>query len=607
MANKKGRSLSIPAQTQISKATGSLWVKNIFIQLGLVLLSALLFTGSFPNLLVENGIPLLAWFAYLPVLLLIPKYNLAQCAAWGAIYSLAAYSLFNYWLGAFHPLAGAIVYSIYIVYIAAVFVLLKLADIFFPRRAYIVQWLIWLAYEFLRTKGFLGYCYGITGYSQWRVIPLIQIASLTGVWGVSALVTFPSFWLAAVLKKRYTTELHGAQTSTPLRGVDEISLHGVAHKKIRQDEQRREGFSLSSAPGLKQIVSFFNSEKIPAVIWGIALAASLVFGFTKISDFSSFPSTNIALVQQNTDPWEAESAPTQYQINLAYRRDLQVLKQLSDEALASSPKPDLVVWAETAFIPRIYWHTTYRDDQDSWLMVKELLDYLSKQDTPFLIGNDDARQDMAKNPDPYERYRVDYNAAMYFKNGQLTETYRKTHLVPFTEHFPYEKQLPFMYNMLKAQDTHFWEKGDTYTVFQGNGFAFSTPICFEDTFGYLSRNFVRAGADVLVNITNDAWAKSLPSQNQHLSMAIFRAVENSRSLVRATSSGQTCAVNPNGRVIAIAPPFTEARLNVKVPIVKGTTFYTQHGDYLAYIFTGAAVILLLSGAVWCIIRKLRRG
>jgi len=605
MANKKGRNLNPPVQAPESQlVVGSLWIKNIFIQLGLVLLSALLFTGSFPNLLVENGLPFLAWFAYLPVLLLIPKYNLAQCAAWGAIYSLAAYSLFNYWLGAFHPLAGAIVYSIYIVYIAAVFVLLKLADIFFPRRAYIVQWLIWLAYEFLRTKGFLGYCYGITGYSQWRVIPLIQIASLGGVWAVSALVTFPSFWLASAFRSWRPDKHRVAVWMTKIFTAWRTENADKTSKSARSLDRaaRPEDTELHS----RDLVSFFSMEKIPIIVWTAALIAALVFGFTKNSDFSSFPSTNIALVQQNTDPWDAASAP-QYQITQAYRRDLQVLKRLSDEALASTPKPDLVVWAETAFIPRIYWHTTYRDDQDSWLMVKELLDYLSKQDTPFLIGNDDARQDMAKNPNPYERYRVDYNAAMYFKNGELMETYRKIHLVPFTEHFPYEKQLPFMYNMLKEQDTHFWEKGDTYTVFQGNGFAFSTPICFEDTFGYLSRNFVRAGADVLVNISNDAWAKSLPSQNQHLSMAVFRAVENGRSLVRATSSGQTCAVNPNGRVIAIAPPFTESRLNVKVPVVKGTTFYTQYGDYLAYIFVCAAVILLLSGAVWCIIRKLKRG
>jgi len=558
--------LAEPLRPQNAANSRGLLIKNLFIQLGLVLLSALLFSGSFPNLLFKNGLPFLAWFAYIPVLLVINKNSLLQCTAWGAIYGLAAYSLFNYWLGAFHPLAGTIVYSIYIVYLAAAFLFLKLSGIFFTRRAYLVQWLVWLAYEFLKTKGFLGYPYGITGYSQWRVIPLIQISGLTGVWGVSALVTFPSFALAQALRN--------------LPPFHEI---GTA------------------------LGDFFKAEKLPVICWTAALTAALIFGFTRNGDFSSYPSANIALVQQNTDPWEAAKAPGQYQVIQAYRRDLQTLKRLSDEALASAPKPDLVVWAETAFVPRIHWHTTYRDDQDSWLMVRELMDYLSKQDVPFLIGNDDARMDTAKNPEPMERYRVDYNAALFFENGELTETYRKIHLVPFTEHFPYRKQFPFIYDALKKQDTHFWEKGDTYTVFKGPGFSFSTPICFEDTFGYLSRNFVRAGAGALVNISNDAWAKSLPSQNQHLSMAVFRAVENSRSMVRSTSTGQTCSINPDGRITAMASPFTESWINVKIPIMKKNTFYTLYGDYLAYIFTFAAVILLLSGAVWCTIRKLKRG
>jgi len=569
MANKNSRNFRRTEEAPLGENTpggGGSFIKNIFIQLGLVLLSAILFAASFPNLLIENGLPFLAWFAYFPALLVVRKNHLPQCAGWGAIYGLASYSLFNYWLGTFHPLAGTVTYSIYIVYLALVFLFLKLADVFFPRRAYLVQWLVWLAYEFLRTKGFLAYSYGITGYSQWRVIPLIQIAELTGVWGVSALVTFPSFALAEAFKNRQ-----------PFR---EISA---------------------------AITDFVKKEKLPVLCWTIALAAALIFGFTKSGDYSSFPSANIALVQQNTDPWKAARSPTTYQVIQAYRSDLQTLKRLSDEALASTPKPDMVVWAETAFVPRIYWHTTYRSDQDSWLLVRELLDYLSNKDVPFIIGNDDARMDMAKNPDPRERYRVDYNAALFYENGEFTQTYRKIHLVPFTEHFPYKKQFPFIYNALLKQDTHFWEKGNTYTVFQGPGFSFSTPICFEDTFGYLSRNFVRAGADVIVNISNDAWADSLPSQNQHLSMAVFRAVENNRSMVRATSSGQTCAVNPDGRITAMASPFTESWINVKVPIVRGDTLYTLYGDYLGFILTLAAAIMLLSGAVWCTIRKLKRG
>jgi len=529
-------------------------VKNIIIRLGLIFLASILFAASFPNIIFINGLSFLAWFAYIPILIVIRKENLLSCAGYGAIYGLAAYSLFNYWLAKFHPLAGTITYSIYLIYLAAVFVFLKLALILFPKRGYLVQWVIWLAYEYLRTKGFLGYSYGITGYSQWRVIPLIQIASVTGVWGVSALVTFPSFWLA-------------------------------------------EAYNNLKLPDLKNsFAAFFRKEKISAIMWFAALVSALVFGFINIKDFSSYPSAPIALIQHNTDPWEAANAPSDWQITQGYRKDLEKLTRLSDEALSSAPKPILVVWPETAFVPRIYWHTKYREDQNSWLIVKELLDYLSEKDVPFLIGNDDGRKDGEKN-------RIDYNSALLFEKGINTAAYRKLHLVPFTEHFPYKKQFPLIYKWLEKADTHFWEKGSEETVFSLQGFTFSAPICFEDTFGYLSKRFVSRGADILVNLSNDAWSNSLPSQYQHLAMAVFRAAENHRPMVRATSSGQTCSIDPNGRVTAMAPPFAEIALNVTVPIVKKTVIYTLYGDYLAIFLAFMAAALLICKAVWCTIKS----
>ena len=563
------------------------WITKILIHFGLVVLASVLFAASFPNIIFINGLPFLAWFAYIPVLVVISRYGIAACAGWGAVYGLAAYSLFNYWLGTFHPIAGTVVYSIYMIYLAAVFVFLKLAIILFPKRGYLVQWIIWLAYEYLRTKGFLGYSYGVTGYSQWRMLPLIQIASITGVWGVSALVTFPSFWLSSAI-------------------ISTLSPKDAKDAEIA--EKKKKIFQIKTLRPLRLCENFLYicfEKKISVVIWVAALAAVMAFGIINMKDYSGYPSARIALVQHNTDPWAASRAPHTWQVLEAHRKDLEKLIRLSDEALASGPKPQLVVWPETAFIPRIYWHSTHRDNQDAWLIVRDLLEYLSKQDVPFLIGNDDARIDRAKNPDAAQKHRVDYNAALLFENGVNTQTYRKIHLVPFTEHFPYKKQFPKFYSWLENAETHFWEKGDAQTVFNGPGFTFSSPICFEDTFGYLSGNFVRRGADVLVNLSNDAWAGSLPSQYQHLSMAVFRSIENRRSMVRSTSSGQTCAVDPNGRVTAMADAFEETWINVTVPLLKEKTLYTLYGDFLGHFFAAAAVILLLFGAFYCIIKKLK--
>ena len=111
--------------------------------------------------------------------------------------------------------------------------------------------------------------------------------------------------------------------------------------------------------------------------------------------------------------------------------------------------------------------------------------------------------------------RVDYNAAILFDKGEIVDTYRKLHLVPFTENFPYRESLPGIYQWLKDADTHFWEEGSEYTVFEAGRVRFSTPICFEDTFGYLPAEFVQAGAEVFVNVTNDSWSPEPACAIQH--------------------------------------------------------------------------------------------
>jgi apolipoprotein N-acyltransferase len=540
-----------------SAKSSSLWIQNLLKQIAALFLGAILYALSFPNLIFHDGFPLLAWFAYIPVFWLVSHISLASSLVWGGMYGFFAYGLFNYWLSAFHPLAGLIVGLITAGYFIVLFPLLKLADIFFPKKGYIVQCFLWIFYEYIRTVGFVAYPYGITGYSQWEMLPIIQIASLFGVWGVSLVVVFPSAFLAKCL-------------------VGSV----------------KSGFSRQN------IIDFLKREKIPAFVFCVCFAASFIFGIVTLEqgkkELEHAETRNFALIQHNTDPWLG--GITQY------RKNYETLKRLSRESLADSPKPDLVVWSETAFVPRIYWHQTYRDDQSSYLLVKELIDFLGEQNVPFLIGNDDARKELTEDG---IIDRVDYNAAMLFDKGEIVNQYRKLHLVPFTEHFPYKKQLPMIHQALVNADTHFWLKGKEYTVFDINGMKFSTPICFEDTFGYLSLNFVNAGADYIVNITNDAWSQSLPAQMQHLSMAIFRAVENRRSVVRSTASGQSAGIDPYGRIIAMAPPFEENYLNVSVPKGSGKTLYTRFGEYFAILCIIFSLGTLAIGGILFAIKKIK--
>jgi len=531
------------------------WVKPFCFNLIAILGGAVLFTLSFPNPLFSSGLPFLAWAAYIPIFWVINRSTAVSLIFWGALYGYTSYSLFIPWLGAFHPTAGMIASLLQLCYMALLFPLLRIAVILYPKKGYFLQWFLWLAYEYLRTLGFLGFPYGITGYTQWELPVLIGIASVFGVWGVSALVLFPSVYIGM--------------------GIQEASAAG------------RWGV-------------FFRRERLAAAAWLGALTASLIFGCMRL-DYTgeSTGEVKITLIQQNTDPWKEEN----------YRNALHTLTSLSQKALDTEPGIDLVVWPETAFVPRIYWHLTYRDNANNYPVVRELLDFLASQKVPFLIGNDDARLEITGTG----RWdRVDYNAALLFEEGKLIQTYRKMHLVPFAEYFPYEKTFPRLYETLEKADTHFWKPGKEPVVFdvgrinaslEKGRFRFSVLVCFEDCFGSISRDFTRRGAELLVNLTNDAWSNSLSCQFQHLSMAVFRAVENRRSMVRAASSGQTCAIAPSGTILAMAEPFTATALPVKVPLMKSRTPYTVWGDLWGILFLAAALMLLLIGAIRYIINK----
>lgn len=511
--------------------------REILLQIGLLCLSCLLFALSFPSFLWQWGWFPLGYVCVAPVFVVLHRCRWGLAPLYGFLYGLASYALFAYWLGRFHPLTLIIVPLIFAVLYLPTFPILKAVDRLFPRYGFLLQSCLWVCYEyFLKTNGFTAFSYGTLGYSQYPFLPLIRAASLTGVWGVSLLVVFPSAYLGNALKG-----------------------------------------------GLRGWPAAWKATKPAALVFAAVFSAAVLFGLATKSDLSGARPWKVAMVQHNMDPWWGGFK--------SYQEALDRLVKLSGEALEG--KPDLVAWSETAFVPAIDWHTRYRPDNDTYSLVKRLIDYLERQDVPFLFGNDDGRLERTEEGE----IRVDYNAAILFDKGRIVETYRKIHLVPFTEHFPYRKAFPAVYEALRNADTHFWEKGRQYTVFQAAGVKFSTPICFEDTFGYLCRNFFRSGAEVLVNLTNDSWSFSVTAAVQHMSMAVFRAVENKRTVVRSTNGGFTCVIDPNGRIQASIPPFREAVLVADVPVyTRETTLYALWGDWfpwalLAGGFTAAAALL----------------
>lgn len=528
---------------------------GIAVEIAALALSAALFALSFPSVASTWGLSPLAFVALAPVFWVIGRAPWSRIVVYGALYGFGSYALFNYWLATFHPLALLFVPAIYLGYLALLFPALKLVTDRFPRYAPLWQAVIWVAYEYIKTQGFLGYPYGVIGYTQYLFGPLLRSAALTGVWGVSLIVVLANACLACM----------AGALGPPRRGA------------------------------WRRAVELIRRRPLAPAVCALLFAGSVVYGASLPVDYGDAPRWRVALIQQNIDPWRGKY--------VAYERSLEVLLRQSRRALAEDD-PDAVIWSETSFVPGIDWHTRYRQrDRESvrkYELVRRLRAFLDEQTVPFVVGNDDGQ----KRSDG-DGERIDYNATLLFEQGEIAQTYRKLHLVPFSEHFP-DWGPRFVRDLLLRFDTHFWEHGEELTVFDAGGVRFSTPICFEDSFGYLNRDFINAGAQVIVNMTNDGWSKSVPAQMQHMAMAVFRATENRRSVVRAANSGMTVIIEPSGRVTELLEPFVEGRLIGDVPVFDAAaTLYTRAGDWLGIALTAAAFALIAGAAGGRLLRRSR--
>jgi apolipoprotein N-acyltransferase len=166
-------------------------------------------------------------------------------------------------------------------------------------------------------------------------------------------------------------------------------------------------------------------------------------------------------------------------------------------------------------------------------------------------------------------------------------------LVPFGEYVPIESVLTLggRYSARVVEAVGAFTPGTEYAIGDVDGRRFGVSICYEAIFPDLLREFTVRGADLLVNITNDGWYGRTSAPHQHFAMAVFRAVENGKYLVRAANTGITAVVDPRGRVLERTELFERRAIVREVPIVPGLTFYARRGDVFAWGCLGAAVAL----------------
>ena len=526
-----------------------------------LLASAFVLAASFPGFLTDDGIAPLVFVALIPVFMVIR--NTTWRCVWfhGFLFGLVYYFFFNYWLKGFHALAIVIAPVIKGGEMLLLFLALKAIDEAFPKKGYILKEAVWAAYAYLAENWFAGYPYGNIVYALYPYPVLYQIADITGIWGIICLMVFPQ---AAAADYLYPWVMG-----------------------------KRGSFRL-----------WLKSNLIPLIIWALLSVASIIYGIFSLAyweDRTPSSTMRVACVQHNHDSWKGGYN--------TYRSNFNNLKRYTTESLVTDP--DLVIWSETAFVPSVAWHTTYDAEGTVWEDIHDLtidfVEYAESIGVPLLTGNP---KSVIADPSlpPYDedgnKNSVEYNTVILFQDGEIKGEYIKQHLVPFTEHFPYEKQLPWLYNLLKAMDYNWWIPGTEPTVFDLNGVHFSTPICYEDAFGVLNAEYVASGAEVIINMTNDNWSKKPSAEWQHAEIAAFRSVETRKAMVRGTNSGITCLIVPTGEIQDPMKPFSMGTHTYEVPVYSqsdyGNTFYVEHIDLFAKIAIGVSIAAL---AYW-LIRKL---
>ncbi len=501
-------------------------IKN---KLFLPLSAALLLIVSFPR----GNISLLAWVAF------IPLYFALRSASIPGSFFLSYLTGFAFWITNIFWLshvtfAGMLALVFFLAGYFGVFGLgirlfvlhsrkqqegLSLKDVLCAAS-------FWVVLEYARSHfPILAFPWALLGYSQSRQLPVIQIADITGVWGVSFLVMLVNAGIYAVVS---------------------------SHRPLRQGVRN---FSLA------------------------ALCVCIVLGY--------------GYLRLHQGPWKKQGEPFAVSViqgNIpqelkwdAQARDfiMNTYQHLTREAMRDNPQ--LIIWPEAA-IPAVL-----EEEPLLFLQIKELARQVH---TPLLVG----AVRMADN-----RY---YNTALLLSaEGGMLEEYRKVHLVPFGEYIPFRTAFPFLEAIVPIGD---FTAGGQYVLFafslnEGKPpHTFASLICFEDVFPELSRRFVRKGAGLLVNITNDAWFKKTASPYQHMQGSVFRAVENRRYVIRAANTGVSGFISPTGEVIDTVKD--EKGMDIFVPGYKThkvhcignyLSFYTVTGDWfvvICFLFCLAGIV-----------------
>lgn len=300
----------------------------------------------------------------------------------------------------------------------------------------------------------------------------------------------------------------------------------------------------------------------------LLVAATLGFGAWRLAEPAPTGELTVAIMQPSIDQplkWSANHTAA----------TLGIYGELT--RAAARQRPDLIVWPETAS------PTVLRQDLE---LLEALQDVARTWQVPLLVGSIDAGQGAAG-----PEFR---NTAFLLTERGLADRYDKIHLVPFGEYVPLSGVIGFVRGW--AEFISELTPGSRAVVFSGPPAPFGVVICYEGVFPALVRRFVRNGARLMVNMTNDGWFGRTSGPQQHLAMYPFRAVEHRTAVVRAANTGVSAFIAPTGHIVQAMGLFERGNLIGRVPLRVRETLYTRFGDWLAWMALGVSAAAV--GTAW---------
>lgn len=381
---------------------------------------------------------------------------------------------------------------------------------------------LWVTIEFLRSYLFTGFPWSSMGYTQYKFLPVIQFADITGIYGVSFLVLAVNGAFAdiALMKRR----------------IRDMPLFPWFHTVI----------------GLSLLL--------------VCIISSLLYGYWRLGQERPGKQLRVGIIQGNIEQdkkWEP-----------AYQSwVIDIYKDLSTQAASSSPS--LIVWPETA-VP--FYFNTDREH------TKQLFDLQNQLNVSLLFGAVVVKEKKEG------RNLLANSAVLLTKDGRVSYLYDKIHLVPFGEYVPLRKFLFFMDKLVAGVGDYV--KGNHYLRAETSYGGFATLICYEIIFPGLVRKFYVKGGDFIVNITNDAWFGKTTGPYQHFSMAVFRAIENRKPVIRAANTGISGFIDSNGRIHSKTSLFQTAVLIQDFKTDSTRSFYTKYGDLFSFLCIVCSILMI---------------